>query len=106
LATFGEQAVPVFRQALESKPSLEARRRLEDLLVKARMAWWNVSGERLRSLRAVEALELARTNEARAVLNLLAEGAAGARLTEEARMALQRLANGRRSPAGKAGPTR
>jgi RNA polymerase sigma factor (sigma-70 family) len=93
LAKLGEQALSAYRKALEGKPSLEARRRLEDLLDKAQVAWWDVSGERLRSLRAVEVLELAGTQEARQWLKTLAEGAAGTRLTEEAKAALERLAN-------------
>jgi hypothetical protein len=52
-----------------------------------------VSGERLRSLRAVEALELAGTTAARETLASLAAGAPGARLTEQARAACERLAN-------------
>jgi hypothetical protein len=95
LATFGEQAVPMYRQALKDRPSLEARRRLEDLLDKAAMARWNVSGERLRAVRAIEALEMIGTPEVREVLKTLAAGTAEARLTEEARAALKRLANDR-----------
>jgi hypothetical protein len=92
LQEFGEQALSTYRKALEGKPSLEARRRLEDLLAKAHTAYWDVSGERLRSLRAVEALELAGTKEARESLKTLAAGAAGARLTDQAKASLERLA--------------
>ncbi len=92
LAKLGELALPAYRKALEGKPSLESRRRLDVLLDQAQRAWWDVSGERLRSLRAIEALELAGTKEAREVLETLAAGAAGARLTEQAKAALQRLA--------------
>lgn len=98
------QALPAYHKALDGKPSLEMRRRLEDLRAKAQRAWWGVSGERLRSLRAIEALELAGTNEAREVLQMLAAGAEGARLTEEAKAALERLANGWRQPPGTASP--
>lgn len=93
LEKLGERAIPSYRKALASKPSLETRRRVDDLLDKAQRAWWDVSGERLRSLRAVEALELAGTEEARDVLKTLAAGASGTRLTEEAKAALQRLAS-------------
>jgi WD40 repeat protein len=93
LATFGEQAEPAYRKALADSPPPEVRRRLEDLLKKAGAAWWDVSGERLRSLRAIEALELAGTREACAVLEKLAAGAEGARLTHEAKAARQRVAS-------------
>jgi RNA polymerase sigma factor (sigma-70 family) len=93
LEKLGKLALPAYRQALQGKPSLEARRRLEDLLDKAQRDWWGQSGERLRSLRAVEALELAGTEPARELLKTLAAGAEGARLTAEAKQALERLAN-------------
>jgi hypothetical protein len=96
LAELGDQPLSTYRKMLEGKPSLEIRRRLESLLEKAGPAWWSVSGERLRSLRAVETLELAGTKEARQVLESLARGASGARLTEQAKAALQRLGNDRR----------
>lgn len=96
LQIFGEQALPAYRKALDGKPSLETRRRVDELLEKAQRAWWDVSGERLRSLRAVEALELAGTKEARELLETLAVGAEGARLTAEAKAALQRLASRKR----------
>jgi hypothetical protein len=80
-------AEPALRRALEGRPSLETRRRLERLL--ARLETW--SPERLRTLRAVEALERAGTPEARRLLNALAEGAAGAWLTREAAAARDRL---------------
>jgi hypothetical protein len=45
----------------------------------------------LRQVRAVEALELISTKEARALLEELASGEPRARLTEEARSSLRRL---------------
>jgi RNA polymerase sigma factor (sigma-70 family) len=91
LEKLGERTLPAYRKALLAKPSLESRRRLEDLLEKAHAAYWDVSGERLRSLRAIEALELDGTTEAREPLATLAAGAEGARLTDEAKAALERL---------------
>jgi hypothetical protein len=91
LEKLGEGALPVYRKALEGKPSLESRRRLEELQSKAQQAWWDLPGERLRSLRAIEALELAGDKEAREVLEGLAAGAEGVRLTEAAKAALERL---------------
>jgi hypothetical protein len=93
LKKLADQALPAHRKALAGKPSIETRRRLEDLLEKAGPSWWDVSGERLRSLRAIEVLELAGTPEARELLAILAGGDGGARLTEQAKAARERLAN-------------
>jgi hypothetical protein len=49
------------------------------------------TADRLRERRAVEVLERVRTADARAVLDALADGAAGAELTERARAAVRRL---------------
>jgi WD40 repeat protein len=89
LAKLGEAAVAPLRKALAGKPSAELRRRCEQLLA----PWDNLlpSGEPLRALRAVEALEQAGTKEARALLQRLAGGAEGAGLTREARASLARL---------------
>jgi hypothetical protein len=90
LEALGELAEAALRKLLAAKPSLEARRRAEELLEKLRSPL--PSGERLRSLRAVEALEHAGTEPAQRLLIRLAGGAPGARLTREAQAALQRLA--------------
>jgi WD40 repeat protein len=88
LGQAGELAIPALRKALEQKPSLEVRRRIELLLPKlvglqpARM---------LRTLRAIVVLEAIGGEEARAILRELADGAPGASTTEAARAALQRL---------------
>jgi dipeptidyl aminopeptidase/acylaminoacyl peptidase len=89
LEKLGDVVAPAVRQAL-ARPglSLELRRRLET--VSASLD--EISGERLRSLRAVEVLELCGTEEAREVLKTLAAGAEETRLTEQARAALERLA--------------
>jgi RNA polymerase sigma factor (sigma-70 family) len=93
LDRLGEAAVPALRKALVGSPSVEARRRMEGLLEKRDPPV--LSGEPLREVRAVEALEMAGTNGARRLLKELAEGGE-ARRTHEARTALERL--GRRSP--------
>jgi WD40 repeat protein len=92
LEKLGDVVGPAVRQAL-ARPglSLELRRRLETVSTSLD----EISGERLRSLRAVEVLELCGTQEAREVLKSLAAGAEGARLTEEAKSALKRLARQR-----------
>jgi WD40 repeat protein len=91
LAKLGDSAIEACRKALQGHPSPEARRHLEELLEKEARQKWSPSPEHLRGLRAVEALELASTAEARRLLQALARGAAGAWLTEEAQHALWRL---------------
>jgi WD40 repeat protein len=86
-----EAALPAIRNALRGSPGAEARRRLEELLQCLDGEERTASSERLRSLRAVEVLELIGTPESRAVLETLANGAPGARQTEDARAALRRL---------------
>jgi RNA polymerase sigma factor (sigma-70 family) len=90
LEKLGELAAPGLRQAMKS-PSAEVRRKAEALLAKADSL--APSAEALRGLRAVEALEHAGTPEARRLLGALSRGAAGARLTREARLSLERLAS-------------
>jgi WD40 repeat protein len=90
LEALGEIAEPNLRKVLEGEPSLELRRRVEGLLEKVEAPL--TAPEKLRVLRAVEALERAGTAEARGVLERLARGAAGARQTDDARAAAQRLA--------------
>jgi hypothetical protein len=77
------------RKALGSSPSPEARRRLEGLLQKLEETV--PSAEVRRSLRAVELLERLGTPDARQVLTALAAGATVARVTQQARAALERL---------------
>jgi WD40 repeat protein len=92
LGRLGEGVHPALRQALTVDPPLEVRRRLEKLLtVPATLA----AGERLREVRAVEVLERIGTPEARQALERLGGGAPEARLTREARAALERLARRR-----------
>jgi WD40 repeat protein len=98
LAAFGPQAGRALRKVLAGRSSLELRRRTEDLLDSLRH--WRFSADELQGLRAVEVLEHVRTPEARAVLTVLAEGGAEARLTWEARVALERLER-RHAPASK-----
>jgi RNA polymerase sigma factor (sigma-70 family) len=87
LEQIGEQADPLLRETLEKKPTLEVRRRIEGLLARPRFV---LAGESLRGVRAIQVLEHLGTTEARTLLRNLANGAAGARLTEEARQALRK----------------
>jgi hypothetical protein len=96
LAKLGCLAEPALKKALEDRPSLEAKKRIEGLLDKLPTEE-PTSGEELRGLRAVELLERLAQPEADGLLQALSEGAGGARLTREARAALER----RRSRAGR-----
>jgi WD40 repeat protein len=96
LAKLGDLAGPFLRKTLEGKPSLEVRRRTQAILEGLHRA---LSAEQLREVRAVELLEQIGTPSAQTVLAALAEGAAGARLTREAKATLRRLAL--RQPVGR-----
>jgi WD40 repeat protein len=89
LAQLGEGAEAALREALKGKPSAETKRRLDDLLEKLERR--TLSPEELRGVRAVEALEHIGTPEARKLLEKLADGAAVARLTRDAKASLKRL---------------
>jgi RNA polymerase sigma factor (sigma-70 family) len=91
LEKLGEAAAGACRKALAAAPPLELRRRLEALLKAQRQAWWAPAPDRLRALRALEALERVGTAEARQLLSRLARGAPEARLTLEAQASLERL---------------
>jgi WD40 repeat protein len=91
LRKLGELAEPAMRKALASRPTLEMKRRLQDLLAEIEDGRWHLTPDRLRQLRAIEVLERIGTPEAQALLKALADGAAGAPLTQEARAAVQRL---------------
>jgi RNA polymerase sigma factor (sigma-70 family) len=90
LEKLGDLAGPALRKALAARPSPEVGRHIEGLL-RGATASRALSAEELRALRAVEVLERAATAEARALLATLSKGADEARLTREARAALQRL---------------
>jgi WD40 repeat protein len=90
LEALGDRASEELQEALKHKPSLEAHRRLQALLARLRPPV--ADPEMLRALRAVAVLEDIGTPQARKILETLAAGAAGARLTREAKAALRRLA--------------
>jgi WD40 repeat protein len=81
---------PALRKALAETESKEARRRLEELVKSTEGPI--TEGVKLRSLHAIEALEHAGTSDAVKVLRRMAGGAEGAPETEDAKLALQRLA--------------
>jgi RNA polymerase sigma factor (sigma-70 family) len=87
LAELGQLAAPALEAASKSASSPEQRKRLDRLLAELKKG---LSPPQLQQLRAVQALELANSAEARQVLRDWAGGAPGARLTLEARAALDR----------------
>jgi WD40 repeat protein len=90
LQELGDVAEPALRKAVRQSASEEVRRRAEDLLTK--LAAPVPPAAQLRLLRALAVLEAVGTAEARRLLESLADGEPEARLTQEARAALDRLA--------------
>jgi WD40 repeat protein len=88
LAEFEELAEPPMREALKEDISAEKRKRLENLLDITLIVR---TPEKLRQLRALEVLEQIGTPEARQFLAKLSKGIPEARLTRDAKAALQRL---------------
>jgi hypothetical protein len=95
LEKLGPLAKSALEAALATKPSLEVKLRIEQLLDK--ISSLTLSADELRVWRALEALELIGNAAAQRVLRTLGEGARGTWQTEEARAALERL--GKRPPA-------
>jgi hypothetical protein len=89
LLKLGPDGVVSMRRHLASKPPLDIVRRLGKILDAI-----DSSPESLRLLRAVMALEKARTAEAILLLKKLVGGEPGALLTDEAKAALARLGKG------------
>jgi hypothetical protein len=89
LEKLADLAGPALREKLDAKPSLEMRKRIEALIDK--LDGPVTLPELLRSLRAVELLELIGTPQSRHVLEPLAKGAPGHRFTEAAQGAITRL---------------
>jgi RNA polymerase sigma factor (sigma-70 family) len=94
----GAAALHALRKTLEERPTLEIRRRLEQLIEKQEREQWSPSAENLRSRRALEVLERVGTAEAKDALTSLANGAPGAWQTLYTKAALERLAQ---RPTGK-----
>src|SRR5262249_15206505 len=94
LEKLGEAAQPALQKALAGQPSIEAKRRIQQLLDKLPDA-----PERLQPARALEVLERLDTREARQLVAKLADGAPDAWLTQEAKAVNRRLAaNHQKSP--------
>lgn len=90
LEHLGEIAAPTMRKILKEKPSLEARKRIESLL--EALDAQAMTPEHLRAIRALQVLEHIGTSAAQRNLEDLANGADGARLTQDAKASLRRLA--------------
>lgn len=93
LQTLGDAAAPLLREALEKKPTLETRRRLETLLSQA--PGLIRSPDVLRRLRALQVVERIPSDAARQLLRELAAGVPYAPETLAAKAAVERL--GRRA---------
>jgi WD40 repeat protein len=91
LAQLAERVEPSLRKTLTEKPTLEMRRRIDFILADLPAKAADRASEELRTIRAVVCLERAATPEARDALRLLSRGDPKARLTREAKIALQRL---------------
>jgi Tol biopolymer transport system component len=91
LEALHETVRPALKQALQGNLSLEARRRIERILMKTEKPF-HPSSDLLRGLRALEVLERIGAGDARKTLTGISQGAESARLTQEARASLTRLA--------------
>lgn len=90
LERLGELADDVIQKALAGQPSLETRKRLEQLRDRL-VTNTPLPAETLRALRALEVLEEVGSPEARQVVEALTRGAPSARLTRAAQATLTRL---------------
>jgi hypothetical protein len=89
LERLGERVQPALRKALTNNPSLETRRRIEQVLEATDPE--NRGPAQRRALFAVEVLVQAGTPEARRLLETLAAGAPDAPLSDAAKNGLERL---------------
>jgi hypothetical protein len=88
LKDLGLQAEPGLRAALENRPSLEQKRRVEELLAALPVPTSPPPPDELRQLRALVVLERIGSPEARRILAEMAKGPESARLVRQARAAL------------------
>jgi WD40 repeat protein len=89
LAGLGQEAVGAMVQAMNARPALEARRRMERLL--EGLCSQPLTSETLRQERAIGVLERIGTKAAREILRTLAGGPPEATATQQASAALRRL---------------
>jgi WD40 repeat protein len=88
LEKLGDLALPALKRALDAGASAEVHATVRKLM--EALATRRFTVEEIRQARAVEALELMAAPEARELLKLLAEGAAAAPQTIDAKLALER----------------
>jgi WD40 repeat protein len=86
-----ELAEPALLEAQKKHPTLELRRRIDDLLRLIADSRIKPSEDKLRAWRAVQVLEQINSPKARQFLQTLSDGAAAAILTREAKASLARL---------------
>ncbi len=93
LRAYGARAEGTLRRTLAQAPSVELRRRIENIMAEMSppLLQLPLSGERLRGVRAIEVLERAGNTAARQLLLLWTEQTDDVQLAVEARMALERL---------------
>jgi hypothetical protein len=98
LENMAELAEPALRRAWQGKVSPEAKKRLRQLLDQRDKEFR--TSEQVRVFRAIEVIELIGSVEARKVLKTLAQGVPEARITQEAKTTLDRLAATSARPPG------
>jgi RNA polymerase sigma factor (sigma-70 family) len=96
LEKLGKDAEPVLREAVAAGPSAEAKLRLERLLKSLGSA--ELTPEQRRDVRAVRVLEQAGTPEAKKLLESLTKESPGWWVTQEAKAALERIAQRDKKP--------
>jgi WD40 repeat protein len=96
LTALGHQAEPTLHKALAGQPTLEAKRRIDELLSKLEP---RRSPEALRDLRALEVLERIGNAEAKVLMEAIAAGAPEVRKTFEAKESMKRWAG--KTPAAR-----
>jgi hypothetical protein len=90
LEKLGDAAKPALKKALEGDASLDTKKRINKLL-ELQQTGQAPSAKLLGTLRAIEALERLGTDDARQLLETLSKGASEAKLTRDAKDALQRM---------------
>lgn len=93
LEKLGELALPGLEKALAAPPTLETRLRVE--IIRKKLIDTPPPPAQMQQLRALTVLEMIATAEAESLLDALARGEPESWLTQEARAAKQRLADGR-----------